>query len=417
MKILEDFLLYLIEDPIAHAIMVVGIIGVFVLVLIAYIDAYRQGREISFWPPKIGEKVKNNSSTKGKTTKKSKELATNRPIDLEAIAKIGDADIEIIPNGISDCKLLEIPTDSITEFILAEVSRHPILFKNTFSSLPINYRSNVIFISWNGVQITVERIIKQEKAYPTMDAWLSCATLYRKATTLRYRSQKTKIIISTSELRHIINLYKKLLQNIDEFNTLNNKKDLNGSSSISMFESLFEEAEFAFSNENLDEGIVRLEALLSSIHKFLISNTPQPQTINSNKLKDETTSTPRLIGSGNKSILFVDDDVETTILISEVLMGIGYRVAISMNGEDALKAMVEHDYDLVITDIMMPKIHGFKVIIGAKTISPNAKIMVVSALSKSTFSESFMLNDNIYYLEKPLDLGYFTNVIEKVLGD
>jgi hypothetical protein len=137
MGILEDFLLYLIEDPIAHAIMLGGLAGVVVLIIIAYVDAYRQGREISFWPPKIGEKVKNTPPIKDKIPEKSKEQAENKSVEFEVIEKIEGANIKIIPKGISDCKALKLSEDSIVNFILAEVSRHPILFRNTFSSLPI----------------------------------------------------------------------------------------------------------------------------------------------------------------------------------------------------------------------------------------------------------------------------------------
>lgn len=59
-----------------------------------------------------------------------------------------------------------------------------------------------------------------------------------------------------------------------------------------------------------------------------------------------------------EKILVVDDDIAIKNLIEVYLKNDGYEVDNASNGEEALKLVEDYDYDLVILDIMMPKLDG-----------------------------------------------------------
>lgn len=59
-------------------------------------------------------------------------------------------------------------------------------------------------------------------------------------------------------------------------------------------------------------------------------------------------------------ILVVDDQPHTRMLIEAILKAENYTVSLAENGEDALQVMDREHIDLVILDIMMPKMDGYE---------------------------------------------------------
>ncbi len=59
-----------------------------------------------------------------------------------------------------------------------------------------------------------------------------------------------------------------------------------------------------------------------------------------------------------EKILVVDDDITIKNLIEVYLKGEGYEVDNASNGEEALKLIEDYSYDLIVLDIMMPKLDG-----------------------------------------------------------
>lgn len=84
-------------------------------------------------------------------------------------------------------------------------------------------------------------------------------------------------------------------------------------------------------------------------------------------------------------ILLVDDDPELSSLYQELLVGEGYQVETALNGETALEKISAGGYDLILLDIMMPKIDGLEILRKLKSMEPspkNGKIVMLSALDQ-----------------------------------
>ncbi len=80
----------------------------------------------------------------------------------------------------------------------------------------------------------------------------------------------------------------------------------------------------------------------------------------------------------NKQLLLVDDDSEQTDLLSEYLSAYNIDCDIAENGEIALEKLAEHRYDLIVLDIMMPKVDGITVLKQLPTLTDTPVIMLTA---------------------------------------
>ena len=78
-------------------------------------------------------------------------------------------------------------------------------------------------------------------------------------------------------------------------------------------------------------------------------------------------------------IMVVDDDRNTRRLLQAVLEADGYKVLTAENGEDALTLMDSEYVDLVVLDIMMPKMDGYEFTRTLRETNNNLPVLMVSA--------------------------------------
>lgn len=85
-----------------------------------------------------------------------------------------------------------------------------------------------------------------------------------------------------------------------------------------------------------------------------------------------------------KKILLVEDDIALSAVYRSRLEIEGFDVREANNGEDALSATVEYRPDLILLDVMMPKISGFDVldILRNTPETANVRIIMLTALSQ-----------------------------------
>lgn len=102
-------------------------------------------------------------------------------------------------------------------------------------------------------------------------------------------------------------------------------------------------------------------------------------------------------------ILVVDDDKNTRRLMQAVLESEGYQVFTAENGEDALAAMEREYIDLVVLDIMMPKMDGYEFTKTLRETNNNLPILMVSAKQLSADKKKGFLVGTDDYMTKPVD--------------
>ena len=102
-------------------------------------------------------------------------------------------------------------------------------------------------------------------------------------------------------------------------------------------------------------------------------------------------------------ILVVDDDKNTRMLFRAVLESENYTVVTAENGEDALRVMDENHVDLVVLDVMMPKMNGYEFTKALRENDNNLPILMVSAKQLPEDKKQGFLVGTDDYMTKPID--------------
>ena len=103
-------------------------------------------------------------------------------------------------------------------------------------------------------------------------------------------------------------------------------------------------------------------------------------------------------------ILVVDDDKNTRRLLEAVLTAEKYTVFTAVNGEDALDVMDREHIDLVVLDIMMPKMDGYEFTEVLRKANNNMPILMVSAKQLPEDRHKGFIVGTDDYITKPIDM-------------
>lgn len=102
-------------------------------------------------------------------------------------------------------------------------------------------------------------------------------------------------------------------------------------------------------------------------------------------------------------ILVVDDDKNTRRLLKAVIENDGYRVSTAENGEQALEIMDNEVIELVVLDIMMPKMDGYEFTKVLRSVNNNLPILMLSAKQMPDDKRKGFLVGTDDYMTKPVD--------------
>ncbi len=106
----------------------------------------------------------------------------------------------------------------------------------------------------------------------------------------------------------------------------------------------------------------------------------------------------------NKRLLVVDDDEQIRELLTFDIAQSGYVVDSAKDGEEGLKKALENNYDLILLDVMMPKMNGYDVCKNIRLVKPNIPILMLTAkgtINDKTEGFDCGVDD---YLVKPFDV-------------
>lgn len=106
----------------------------------------------------------------------------------------------------------------------------------------------------------------------------------------------------------------------------------------------------------------------------------------------------------NNKILFVEDEEDLTLIVADTLRGQGYDVITAADGIQGLEKFKSEGADIVVADVMMPKMDGFTMAKEIRKLSPTVPLLFLTA--KSTIDDvekGFEIGANDY-LKKPFEL-------------
>lgn len=103
------------------------------------------------------------------------------------------------------------------------------------------------------------------------------------------------------------------------------------------------------------------------------------------------------------NILVVDDEKNSRLLIESILKSDGYTVFTASDGEDALNMIDNHHIDLIVLDVMMPKMDGYELTTLLRQCNNTLPILMVSAKQLPVDKKKGFLAGTDDYITKPID--------------
>ena len=106
----------------------------------------------------------------------------------------------------------------------------------------------------------------------------------------------------------------------------------------------------------------------------------------------------------SNKILFVEDEEDLTLIVADTLRGQRYEVITAVDGVDGLEKFKAEGADIVVADVMMPRLDGFAMAKEIRKLSPTVPLLFLTA--KSTIDDveqGFEIGANDY-LKKPFEL-------------
>jgi len=137
-------------------------------------------------------------------------------------------------------------------------------------------------------------------------------------------------------------------------------------------------------------------------------------------MADYAINNPHITVSGQKvnkmaRILIAEDDSSMRQFLSIALKRAGHEVDAVADGEDALTAINNRAYDLLLADIIMPGMDGIALAKRASSIVPGMKVMFITGFAAVAMGQKKMEESDAKVLSKPFHLRDLVDQVEKML--
>ncbi|MBI2613779.1 MAG: response regulator [Candidatus Levybacteria bacterium] len=119
-----------------------------------------------------------------------------------------------------------------------------------------------------------------------------------------------------------------------------------------------------------------------------------------------------------KRILVVEDDLFLRELYTDILSSEGYKVEAAADGEEALQKIKVGGYDIILLDIIMPKMDGLEVMRQVQSKppqNPNKCVIFLTNLDKDEEIKKAMLLGNGYLIKSQITPGSLVEEVKKYL--
>ena len=139
---------------------------------------------------------------------------------------------------------------------------------------------------------------------------------------------------------------------------------------------------------------------------------------------NNTTSQPlwALLAESGKSdsikgrVLVVDDEQDVAAVLARALAYAGYVVTVATNGQEALRRLSEHPFDLLLSDIYMPVLRGDELLKRALANDPTLAVLMITAIDDISCAVECLKVGAFDFLTKPFDISDVLVRVEKAMS-
>ena len=122
--------------------------------------------------------------------------------------------------------------------------------------------------------------------------------------------------------------------------------------------------------------------------------------------------------SDRKKILIVDDSNTNIVLLEAILNSMGYDIKTALNVKEAYTMLEKDRPELILLDLLMPKISGYQFLDQLKknTETSGIPVIIVSAVTDIMNIKKTLDMGAVDYVEKPVDIKALVKKVEKTLN-
>ena len=120
-----------------------------------------------------------------------------------------------------------------------------------------------------------------------------------------------------------------------------------------------------------------------------------------------------------KAVLVVDDDKQLASALQWILADENYLVDVAFDGEDALLKVKVHEYDVVICDLLMPKLRGDEFYLKAKELRPALaeRFIFITGFAADESIKDFLDARQVKHLVKPFQIQELITRVKELLAE
>ncbi|WP_250986489.1 hybrid sensor histidine kinase/response regulator [Methanoculleus oceani] len=134
---------------------------------------------------------------------------------------------------------------------------------------------------------------------------------------------------------------------------------------------------------------------------------------------DRSAPPPALPGETGRRILVVEDSVTSRVLLQTVLEGAGYQVETAVDGIDAFARLKQHEFDMVVSDVDMPRMNGFtlteKIRAEGRQLAGLRVALVTSLDSPEDRERGKAVGADAYIVKSSFETGDFLEMIHRLM--
>jgi len=146
--------------------------------------------------------------------------------------------------------------------------------------------------------------------------------------------------------------------------------------------------------------------------KVYVPRSPEAATVTATHAPD----LDRLVG-GHETILLVEDKEELRSTTRRVLERLGYAVLEASDGAEGLALLraERHRIDLILSDVLMPKLSGPELYRAAREVDPVARFLFTSGYSETDIGQRSLLEPGVMFVAKPWTIADLARQVRKAL--
>jgi two-component system, cell cycle sensor histidine kinase and response regulator CckA len=124
------------------------------------------------------------------------------------------------------------------------------------------------------------------------------------------------------------------------------------------------------------------------------------------------------VKNGAGTILFIDDEENMRLMVTEMLGNLGYTVVARQDGVEAIEYYKHHhaEVDAIIIDMIMPRMGGYDCIKILKQINPDARILVSSGYSLVSDTQQIISKGIAGFIQKPFEINELSQALFETLA-